>query len=290
MRAPGLHGSTAASSFTLRHERPTGRAGRNFAIFARSAVGHCRGLNFVGTYPVVYKGFARPTALAPTCLEPESIRSAVKYLSVCLLALATPVAFAYEFTDFTESQQEMLQEGQCLLWTHVEDDGKKHFVCSAILLDSPLEAVWALIDDKEVSPEYLTGLEVSKIVGKEEDALLIYQETKPAALSKSFRYVVKHVPIPYKRVEFTRHSGDLRHIEGAWHFDGVNAGKKTLLVYELHIDPGRLFPQNFVARSQKKKLPQVMAEIRKKLDDMKVQPVVTEEDQRPQLVNANRGN
>ncbi|MEO0448644.1 MAG: SRPBCC family protein [Verrucomicrobiota bacterium] len=190
----------------------------------------------------------------------------MKFLLTSLVTLcALSSSFALEFTDFNEGQQEMLQNGQILVWS--DDRGAKIFVCAAIVISHPIQTVWDLIDDKERAPEFLDGLEVARVVERAEDHVLIYQETRPATvgIAKRYKYTVKHMTFPLERVDFHRVSGDLRHIEGAWTFDEVSPSE-TMLLYELHIDPGKIVPQKLVARSQKEKLPQVMADVRDQLD------------------------
>lgn len=212
----------------------------------------------------------------------------MKRLVACCLLLSAGQLAAYEYADFTDPQKELLQNRQNLVWTYEDSSSHRQFTCVATLLDSPVADVWAFLGNKELAPTYLNGLVLAKVVGKEGDDLLIYQETRPTGvITKAFKYVVKHHPVPFKRIEIQLISGDLRNIEGAWHLDAVDEGRKTLLVYQLHIDPGFLIPQAFVVRSQKEKLPLVMMEIRKRLDEAKEQQMAASgQSQASRLVNA----
>jgi hypothetical protein len=210
----------------------------------------------------------------------------VKRLVATLFVIAAGPLAAYEYADFTPDQQRMMLSGQTLVWTFEDSVTHRQFTCVAAVMDSPLPDVWAFIGNKELAPSYLNGVDISKVVGREGDDLLVYQQTRPTGIAKSFKYVTKHHPIPYKRIQFERVSGDLRNIEGAWHFDAVEEGRKTLLVYQLHIDPGFLYPQAFVMNNQKQRLPQVMMEVRKRLAELRESQGSPGGSDVPKLVNS----
>jgi hypothetical protein len=209
----------------------------------------------------------------------------VKRLVASFFVLSAGSLAAYEYADFTSDQQQMLQNGQSLVWTFEDNSTHKSFTCVAALMDTPLAEVWAFIGNKELAPSYLNGIDISKVVGREGDDLLVYQQTRPTGISKAFKYITKHHPTPFSRIEFQKVSGDLRDVEGAWHFDAVEGGK-TLLVYQLHIDPGFPYPQAFVVNNQKQRLPLVMVEIRKRLAELKEKQTVAKQGQVSKLVNA----
>lgn len=226
----------------------------------------------------------------PSHQPPFIVKRLVAFSLVGLSLAWASTAAAYEFADFTDAQKQLMQNGQCLVWTYEDPTSRKQFTCTATLMDAPLADVWALIEDKESSPSYFTNILASKIVGREGDSVLVYQETRPVGIAKSFKYIIRHHPTPYRRVDFERVSGDLRHIEGSWHFEPVEEGRKTLVVYQLHIDMGVLFPQALVVRNQKQRLPVVMGEIRKRLADLKEKAATAPPAQRPELVDAERPN
>ena len=210
----------------------------------------------------------------------------MKRLVACLFVLSACPLVAYEYADFTPDQQQMLQNGQSLVWTYQDAVSHKQFTCVAALMETPLAEVWTFIGNKELAPTYLNGVDISKVIGREGDDLLVFQQTRATGISKSFKYTTKHHPTPFTRIEFQKVSGDLRDVEGAWHFDPVDEGRKTLLVYQLHLDPGFFYPQAFVVNSQKQRLPQVMVEIRKRLSEQKEKQTASRNPSVPRLVNA----
>jgi ribosome-associated toxin RatA of RatAB toxin-antitoxin module len=163
--------------------------------------------------------------------------------------------------EFTPQEQTQLKAGEVLLWEG--RDGKKRFSTAAILLDHPIEQVWALVDEKEAMPSYIANLRQARLLSREANVCLIAQETE--ASGRTFNYVMEHVLTYPQKVNFRRLRGDFRHIEGCWSFEPVEEGRKTLLVYTLHLDAGVLVPQSFIVSSQMKALPQIMSSIRTKL-------------------------
>jgi ribosome-associated toxin RatA of RatAB toxin-antitoxin module len=176
---------------------------------------------------------------------------------------------AKPFLEFTPQEQTQLKAGEVLLWEG--RDGKKRFTTAAILLDHPIEQVWALVDEKEAMPSYIANLRQAKLLSREANVCLIAQETE--ASGRTFNYVMEHVLTYPQKVNFRRLRGDFRHIEGCWNFDPVEEGRKTLLVYNLHLDAGILVPQSFIVSSQMKALPQIMSSIRAKLASQVWPPV-----------------
>lgn len=187
--------------------------------------------------------------------------------SVWMLALTTLPA--KPFLEFTPEDQARLLAGEYLLWEHQAE--AKRFTAAAILLNHPVEQVWALLDDKESMPTFIANLRKAQLLSREANVCLIAQET--TASGRTFNYVMEHVLTYPQKVDFRRLRGDFRHVEGQWFFDPVEEGRKTLLVYRLHLDPGALVPQNFVIGSQMKAFPLIMTSIRDKLASQVWPPV-----------------
>jgi ribosome-associated toxin RatA of RatAB toxin-antitoxin module len=179
--------------------------------------------------------------------------------SAWLMTLA--ILPAKPFLEFTPEEQTRLIAGEPLLWEDRTEN--RRFTTAAILLNHPVEQVWALIDEKEAMPSFIANLRQAQLLSREANICLIAQQTEAAG--RTFNYVMEHVLTPPQRVDFRRLRGDFRHIEGYWFFDPVEEGRKTLLVYRLHLDPGALVPQNFVIGSQMKAFPLIMTSIRDKL-------------------------
>ncbi len=192
----------------------------------------------------------------------------MKYLIFAAVTAALPLlpeAVAKPFPEFTSDEQDRLRGGEILVWG--EKAERKRFIHSAVLLEHPVGQVWALLDDKEAAPTYITGVRSARILSREENVIDIAQETEAPGTGRTFSYTIRHTTTFPHRVDFVRLSGHLRHIEGAWIFEPVDEGAKTLLVYQLHLDAGMLVPQSFVSSSQMKAVPEIMASIRRALSE-----------------------
>jgi len=179
---------------------------------------------------------------------------------------------AKPFLTFSTEDQTRLRAGEVMVWADKVD--KKRFAFAAVLLDYPIDQVWALLDDKEASPTYIANLRSAKLISREANICVIAQETEAPGTGRTFKYEVEHTLTYPQLIAFRRLRGDLRHIEGNWCFESVDEGaKKTLLVYNLHLDAGILVPQSFIASSQMKSLPVIMTSIREKLASQVWPPV-----------------
>ena len=205
--------------------------------------------------------FPLAPAPQPHPLNMRTIFPAAATVAAWLLTIA-PLP-AEPFQTFSTEAQAKLRTGEVLVWN--DKSGKKRFVHSAVLLDHPLAQVWALLDDKEASPTIIPSVRSAKLISREANVCVIAQETEAPGTGRTFSYMLQHTLTYPSKVDFVRLSGDLRHIEGCWFFDPVDDGKKTLLVYDLHLDAGMLVPQGFIANSQMKALPGIMTSIRTKL-------------------------
>ncbi len=172
-----------------------------------------------------------------------------------------------------ETRWEAFNRGEAIILVGVEgkpkDKGRldpNQFPTGAILIDAPVQEVWDMVNDKEAAPSYVKSLLRCRIVGRGEAYMMVEQEMKMNGLPGTFTYIVKHAMKPMQRVDFERVSGDLRDIRGSWQFIPVEEGTKTMLIYSLHVDPGRLVPQTFVRRSMLKNLPKALYSIKTQVE------------------------
>lgn len=197
--------------------------------------------------------------------------------AACFLTLAPALlqgqVLAQPFLSFSTVDQDRLRAGEVLVWNDKVE--KKRYVHAAVLLDHPVEQVWALLDNKEATPTFIASVKSAQVVSRENNVCVISQETEAPGTGRTFRYLIQHTLTYPQRVDFVRLSGDLRQIEGCWFFDPIEEGKKTLLVYDLHLDAGMLVPQGFIVGSQMKSLPVIMTSIRSTLAAQTWPPVAS---------------
>lgn len=198
-------------------------------------------------------------------------------LGLCALSLSlqaqteNPPSARDVVTD--DADWKVLEQGEVVLLVDVnqkvskKDRGNPDFYpTGAILIDAPVEGVWNLVNDKEAAPDYVQSLIRCRIVGKGSAHMMVEQEMKMNGFPGTFTYIVKHVMRPLERVDFERVSGDLRDIRGSWQFIPVEENTKTLLIYALHVDPGRFIPQGLVRKGMAKNLPKALLGIKAQVE------------------------
>lgn len=203
-----------------------------------------------------------------------SPHSAIRSWEAVFIFLASAVLSAYPADSISntpgdyvtkESDWKKLRAGEVIILTSSKKR-EEHGATSAILVDAPPKAVWAVIADKEGAPDYIDSLESAKVTKETKDHILIEQVMKLGPLPR-VTYVVKHIPKPPHTVLFERDSGDLKEIDGFWKFLPVDQGKKCLLIYHLELKPGFLVPGFVIKRSLKKSLPDALRAVRDQVDD-----------------------
>lgn len=191
------------------------------------------------------------------------------WMLLCALpmsALASNLANpATDAPVLTESQWSALQSGQPVLLDNRHEQDPRA-ILGAILVDTPVQSTWHVINDKEKGPEFTKGLLRAKVLEEGESHMLVEQDMKVGVIPGVFTYVMRHDMQPLKRVDFARKSGDLKEVKGYWKFIPVEGNSKTLLVYSLFIDPGFFLPRGIMERSMKKKVPEALVEIKERTE------------------------
>lgn len=131
---------------------------------------------------------------------------------------------------------------------------------AAILVDSPPHEVWAVIADKEGAPKFIKGLKSAKVLKRGPGYELVEQKMTVGLIKVT--YVLKDVSEPPDTVKFSRHSGDMKEIDGFWKFYPVDGGTQTLVVYRLGLKPGMGIPDLFVHSSLKTSLPEALRDVK----------------------------
>jgi carbon monoxide dehydrogenase subunit G len=128
---------------------------------------------------------------------------------------------------------------------------------------APPQAVWRVLRDCEVAPEYVPNVlscrRLEELDGGR--AELFVQTIRPIFFMPTFEHVFRLDYTPYSRVDVSRVSGPIAHMRGTWWLL-PQADGHTLLIYELELDPGMPIPRFMVRATLKRDLPKVMAAVR----------------------------
>ena len=169
---------------------------------------------------------------------------------------------------------ETLQSGEPVLLCDPEEAVKEatKTILAGIIIEAPVKSVWEVVTDKEAATEYVKNLKRAEVLERGiEDGLayeIIEQDIKLGLFPVIFTYRLKHELQPYDRIDFKRTSGDLREAEGYWRFIPVDEGARTLLIYQLEIDPGRLIPRPVVRNALRKSLPDALRGVRDRVAEL----------------------
>jgi hypothetical protein len=135
----------------------------------------------------------------------------------------------------------------------------------AVEIEASPESIWAVLAACEVAPEYVPNVQACRRLEALDGgrAELFVQTIKPIFFMPSFEHVFRLDYTPFTHIGVRRVSGPIELLEGSWWLLPQD-GDRTLLVYELAIDPGMPVPRFMVRATLKRDLPQVLAAVRER--------------------------
>jgi ribosome-associated toxin RatA of RatAB toxin-antitoxin module len=138
-------------------------------------------------------------------------------------------------------------------------------VRAAVLIDAPPEAVWDVLIACEESPEYVPNIVRCELIETLDSgrAQLFLQTVRSVFLLPRFEQVFRLDYEPHTRIDVTRVSGPLAHMEGRWWLIPEPDGG-VLLLHELELDPGMPVPRVFVRNRLRRDLPEALRGVRER--------------------------
>jgi hypothetical protein len=133
----------------------------------------------------------------------------------------------------------------------------------AVEVDAPPQAIWDVLRACDVAPEYVPNVLRCRSLEEVDDGRgeVFVQTIKPIFFLPTFEHVFRLDYTPYSRIDVSRVSGPIAHMQGTWWLLPQDNGR-ILLVYELALDPGMPIPRFMVRATLKRDLPQVLAAVR----------------------------
>ncbi len=115
-----------------------------------------------------------------------------------------------------------------------------HLVGSASAeINSPLEDVWALVEDVMTAPEWQGGLDRMTALEHDADGRPTLVETENDLKVRRIKaYVRFHYEGP-TRLSWTQEKGDMKSVDGVWELEDLGSGR-TRATYRLDADLGRV--------------------------------------------------
>jgi len=144
-----------------------------------------------------------------------------------------------------------------------EGDSVDHrYVTIAKLVKGSRNLIWEVINDKKNAADFMSGILESTVVEAKGNIIVVDQLTEVGGPKGSYRYRLQHTLTPKRFALFSYLGGEIRDVSGGWWiFDGPDP-ERHLVVYSLHIDPGRFAPQAVVKRGQQTSMPQAIESVR----------------------------
>lgn len=128
---------------------------------------------------------------------------------------------------------------------------------------APPTAIWEVLRACEVAPDYVPNVvscrKIEELDGGR--AELFVQTVKAVFFMPTFEHVFRLDYTPHSRVDVSRVSGPIAHMQGTWWLLPQDNGR-VLVVYDLELDPGMPIPRFMVRGTLKRDLPKVMAAVR----------------------------
>jgi Polyketide cyclase / dehydrase and lipid transport len=106
-------------------------------------------------------------------------------------------------------------------------------------IDTPLEEVWAVVQDVMAAPEWQGGLDKITALERDPDGRPTLVETENDI---KVRRVKSRVRVRYEgptRLSWTQEKGDMKSVEAVWELEDLGNGR-TRASYRLDADPGRM--------------------------------------------------
>jgi hypothetical protein len=137
----------------------------------------------------------------------------------------------------------------------------------AVEIEAPPESIWAVLRACDVAPEYVPNVQACRRLEELDSgrAELFVQTIKPIFFMPSFEHVFRLDYTPFTHIGVRRVSGPIELLEGSWWLLPQDGGR-TLLIYELAIDPGMPVPRFMVRATLRRDLPQVLHAVRERAE------------------------
>jgi carbon monoxide dehydrogenase subunit G len=106
-------------------------------------------------------------------------------------------------------------------------------------IDAPIDAVWAIVEDVLIAPEWQGGLEAITALERDDEGRPTLVESESDIKVRRVKTQVRFSYEPPTRLSWTQEKGDLKSVEGSWLLEDLGGGR-TRATYTLEGDPGRV--------------------------------------------------
>ncbi len=184
------------------------------------------------------------------------------FVTLCLIGMFSSPEAAWSLPLHTQEELQRLASGEVIVWQDPSDNGGKRRVHAAVLIDTTAAKIWGILMDCEHTPEFVPGLLNCRYVQRGKDSDVLEQKLKRSWLLPVATYRFRARYEQFRRIDFTRISGDMREFVGSWVLEPADDGRRTLVEYSIYLDPGFLAPQWLVRKMLRKDLTELVSALR----------------------------
>jgi uncharacterized protein YndB with AHSA1/START domain len=193
----------------------------------------------------------------------------MRRLILVLACLVVPsAAFAQESWYAQDDVHRRLLEREIVVRSSLQGESAHGRVSAAVLIAAPPATIWNVMTDCAQALTFVPGLKVCRRLDGAADGTwdIIEHEVRYSWFLPTTHYVFRADYVRPHRIRFERVSGDLKEQEGEWVLEPLAAELGTIVVYELHLDPGFFIPQGVVRRALRKDVPALLAALRARVE------------------------
>ena len=133
----------------------------------------------------------------------------------------------------------------------------------AVVINTPVKKVFAVIKDYESYPEFLPEVKSTRISNRQGDEVDVHYEVN---VLKKIRYTLRLKEEPPSRISWTFVEGELmRDNRGHWLLEDLGGGK-TRATYNIEIKLGPLVPKSIVNVLVDSSLPKMLEAFKKRAE------------------------
>lgn len=130
-------------------------------------------------------------------------------------------------------------EGDIVLKESTDPDGNKGVRTCAYVAATTMETYQTLVDYASF-PKWMDKVEKTGVKWVDGEVALVDYELD--TMAGTFKYQLRRVHQPGRRVEWKRVSGDFKNITGIYTFVPIAGDKGSYFILETYVDPGKAIP------------------------------------------------
>jgi ribosome-associated toxin RatA of RatAB toxin-antitoxin module len=178
-------------------------------------------------------------------------------LFIVLVLFAIPPVYAFDKPEH-EVMDRLLAGEIVAVETQIEESGGAARM--QLLMHTPARSIWEVILSCDKALVFMDGLQFCEVIEDTGGTALVRQIVDQGWLFPTQDFVFKSLRDHYRKIEFRLVEGNLKKLQGFWHFNEIAEG--TLVDYEILVQPAMPVPRFLVRRQIHNGTPDLLACIR----------------------------